>query len=1406
MLNKNMNKKYKKRVFKTLSFFILTIMIFSNITIKSFAATSGNLDVDTSLGWSFGGTSWGQAGLMKINGKVVYCLEPLVNYVGGSVYDPSTDFNEIGISTDTAKKLSLISYFAKQRAINTGNSDWYSIASSAIWAEIGHSRGWIESPTFSNESSVKNAISQLLNDVNNYYIRPSFHNNTKTIKVGETIRLTDTNGVLNTYTIRSQDGLDARIEGNDLVVTGTENANNLSSVVLAKVIPSEDTGTSILYKSGNLQKVGAFYIEDPIRSFLEFNVQKYGNLEIGKKDNKGNFVPGTKFNLSYNSDMSNTIGTYTTGENGKVTINNLNPTTVYIQEVEVPNHLVLDGTIHNIKIEASQTVSFTATNEWKQSYIQVVKKDKKTGEVVKKAGTEFEILKNGQVISTITTNNEGIAKSGALDYSAYTVREKLAPQNYIIADITHNADLNEHGKTYEFEIFNEPVLGEIDLTKEDKETGNVAQGDGLLNNAEYVLKANKNVLNPSNGEVLYNEGEEITIKNIGNGTWGDTGTKVTNEEGKIKWSNLPMGEYSIEETKPSLGYLLDENKHIVTITSNDQTTKVVVANQKSLEQVIKGKLEIAKSGNDGAVGVINGLEGVEFTMKLYSEVQKVGWDNATTSDVLITDKSGRGTSKDLPYGVYLVKETKTPENFTKGGDFFVNIDEDKEIEYRMINNAPFKAWLKLVKTDEEGNLVTLSNATFKLKDSEGNYVKQKVALFFNKDTWKTDNNGMVALDDKVKAGTYTVEEIKTPEGFLISEPIQVEVTSTNPEIEFDQDNEPVITVKIINEKPLGKIILNKSTEIPTDIVKKGIKFKLTSATDIVNPTNGDILFKAGDIVTIDNQDGIYEVNENGNIEISNLPLGTGNVSYQLEEVLTQEGYVLLENPIIFNFEIKDNTTKEYVIEKSVENKLTETYFSKIDVAGEEIEGAELKVIDKETGDVVDEWTSTKETHVVKGLIFGRTYILHEDLAPIGFAIAQDIEFTMNENKQKFEMVDKKVTVSKVDVAGEEVEGAELKVIDKETGDVVDEWTSTKEKHQIKNLVEGKIYILHEDLAPLGFAIAQDIEFLVTEEKENQHIEMVDKKVTVSKIDVAGEEVEGAELKVIDKETGDAVDEWTSTKEKHQIENLVVGKTYILHENLAPLGFAIAQDIEFTVTEEKENQHIEMVDKRVEIIKIDSLDSRIVEGAELTIFDKETGKVVDQTISNNKSWYASNLVEGKTYILRETKVPTGYEVAEDIEFTVATDKETQKIEMKDAPILTKIQVNKVDSITKKPIKSLDFEFTLYADEECTQVLQVVKGNKENGTAIFEGLRYGTVYVKETKAPKGYKLSDEVKKIVIDDNLEGVGDTHSFVYENTLLPSITIPNTGDDSSIFTGIMSILTTLIGIGLITGRRKNVL
>ena len=76
--------------------------------------------------------------------------------------------------------------------------------------------------------------------------------------------------------------------------------------------------------------------------------------------------------------------------------------------------------------------------------------------------------------------------------------------------------------------------------------------------------------------------------------------------------------------------------------------------------------------------------------------------------------------------------------------------------------------------------------------------------------------------------------------------------------------------------------------------------------------------------------------------------------------------------------------------------------------------------------------------------------------------------------------------------------------------------------------------------------------------------------------------------------------------------------------------------------------------------------------------------------------------------------------------------------------------------------------MYSDAECKNVIKTVNANQENGTATFENVGFGTYYIKETKAPLGYLLSDEVKKIVVDETLEGVGGIHSFVYENSLKP--------------------------------------
>ena len=148
------------------------------------------------------------------------------------------------------------------------------------------------------------------------------------------------------------------------------------------------------------------------------------------------------------------------------------------------------------------------------------------------------------------------------------------------------------------------------------------------------------------------------------------------------------------------------------------------------------------------------------------------------------------------------------------------------------------------------------------------------------------------------------------------------------------------------------------------------------------------------------------------------------------------------------------------------------------------------------------------------------------------------------------MIDKIVDMSKVDIGGNEIEGAKMQVLDYE-GNIIDEWVSGKEPHKIKNLEEGKSYILHEEVSVGYYVKATDVEFEVTYDKETQHLELIDKIVDVTKIDmVNGEEVEGAELVVTD-ENGNEIDRWTSTKEPHHVVGLEEGKKYVLTEITAP---------------------------------------------------------------------------------------------------------------------------------------------------------------------------------------------------------------------------------------------------------------
>ena len=101
------------------------------------------------------------------------------------------------------------------------------------------------------------------------------------------------------------------------------------------------------------------------------------------------------------------------------------------------------------------------------------------------------------------------------------------------------------------------------------------------------------------------------------------------------------------------------------------------------------------------------------------------------------------------------------------------------------------------------------------------------------------------------------------------------------------------------------------------------------------------------------------------------------------------------------------------------------------------------------------------------------------------------------------------------------------------------------------------------------------------------------KVDISKVDeTTGKEIEGAKLTLKDKETGEVVESWTSGKEPHRIEGLTVSKTYVLHEDLAPAGYNVASDVEFTISDTGEVQKVVMKDEAKPVVVKTGDDSNI----------------------------------------------------------------------------------------------------------------------------------------------------------------------------------------------------------------------
>lgn len=1159
-------------------------------------------------------------------------------------------------------------------------------------------------------------------------------------------------------------------------------------------------------------------------------------------------------------------------------------------------------------------------------------------------GAVYGIYSDGVKVDEITTDKNGYAKSSILPVGNYTVKEITASTGYDLDENTYNVTIvkDQTVRANSNETPGNDPIG-IEIVKNDAETLGMPQGDATLEGAEFTVKYYDGYYTKDNLPekatrtwVIQTKKREIAgktyyITNLNDFYKVSGDDFYLDENGAV---TLPLGTISIEETKAPKGYLLKGNTLNVTdnstgVTTTEKDTNYVAqitkeyqgaklqfgndANQMVVtEKVKKQKIQIFKSGyRNGMSEVVKGLQGAEFTFKLKSEVDHVGWDNATVYDTITTGEDGWAITKDLPYGEYLVRETVTPKDFYTNPDFTVSItqdtseikkDEDK-VKKVILNNRPVETQLKLVKQDEEsGKTVSLNSASFKIVADEdifdggnivykkGQYITQKVGGK-KYDTFTTNSDNVVVVkteytnDDDEKgevflplqffAGKYHLEEVKVPTGFIGLGKTQSFEMSGLLDYTKDEDGDPIYTVTVRDEQPKGEIKLNKTVadlDTDVDLVDRSdlskIQFVLKAKENIYSPVDGSLMFAKDDVITTENSgaivnsgtevgNGVYALSTDGHLDISNLPMGVGEAQYYLQEVKTLDGCVLDTTKYDAVFKQSDYTTKTYIKSFDVENLTTDFEFNKTDVTGDkEVEGAQLTITDEE-GNVVDQWTSTDKVHSIEGLVVGKTYTLSETVTAKDYVKATDIKFTVK-NSSELETVtmkDKQVSFTKTDVTGEkEVEGAEITVTDKETGKVVDKWTSGKDSHFINGLEEGRTYILSETVSPEEYVKSTDIEFTVSKEKVNEKVNMKDKQVKVSKLTVGGEEVTGALMQIKD-EDGNIIDEWTSEGKVHYATGLVEGKKYTLHEDLAPTGLNLANDIEFEVSYEKENQQVEMIDTINEVSKVDEK-GNLLKGAEMTVTSNKTKNIIDKWISgqhifdvtdemksqlskdgkaegsymddedsmvtysisknkehddytlmfvkdgetiytnidlqgNETRHMISGLEAGEEYVLKETKTPNGYATFKTQTFTAEEGKDTV-LSMTDED--TKIEISKQDITTKKELEGAKLKVT---DKDGKVIDEWTSGKQPH---MIKNLTAGETYtLTEVIAPKNYKVAESIQFTVKD-----TGVAQKVVMYDELLPVAKKVKTGDDTRINYYVVIAVLSLIAFSLLFIRKKS--
>lgn len=980
-------------------------------------------------------------------------------------------------------------------------------------------------------------------------------------------------------------------------------------------------------------------------------------------------------------------------------------------------------------------------------------------------GAEISIYSDADctdLLDTLTTGEDGYT-----DYYSTTFREgdsvtlyfkeTKAPKGFLINDEVRSITLDSED-SYTETISDMPGNDPITLLLKKQTADGHGSGDTRLEGAEYTVKY-YDILSDIDPAIAGNEAKYTWIfrTNERGYIFLADNYLVTGSDGLVKDISgkytLPLGTITLQETKAPEGYLLNDTVYVaqtVLDSGNNtvRTTNLPTDDNAAQETPYEGTISIQKFL--GGSTVKTSEPDAEFEIYLTSAGS---YDAAPeeSRQTITTDANGYAITKRLPYGTYTVHQTKGNNKYYFVDDMEITISENNANYHKILEDSPIEFYIKMVKKDAyTGNTVNVAGTTFELYDDNGSKISFNIMTSSGMqtiDSFTTDENGCVYTAEKLLKGNYTLVETKAPDGYVLdSTPVQFTVSEDT----YTADGEAeFILVEKSDKAVTGQLTVTKVGEV-LDEYKGGL---------YVNPDEKGFTYREGslsgakfevyaaeDIYTADNQKDTagnrnkhYSKGElvttlvtgtDGKATATNLPLG----KYKVVEVEAPDGFVLNPDEQVVTLVYVDDKTPvvNEALTFSNDRQKVELSVSKLDSETRKpVAGAEFGLYAaKDIVNADGKVIVSKDTLLEKSVSDSNGLIQFVKDYPLGSYYAKEIKAP----------------------AGYA------------SNDEVIDFTAAYQGQNVKS-------------------VKLSAEFL----NSPTHFEFTKTDIT------NGSELTGATLTVLDK-NGNVVDTWTSdAREAHVIKRLVVGETYTLREEYAPYGYLKATDIQFTVKDTGEVQHVNMKDEVARGSIVVTKDGEIVSdatirkeywnnfvfnflkrnlsGVTFDVYAKEDILSVDglntvyykagdkiSTIVTDEQGIAriDNLPCGKYYLI-ETKTIDGFildntPIEADISYIdqntnvvyagMNVTNERQKVQ---------ISVIKTDSETKKVLEGAVFglftkEDIVNADGKVivnadTQIEKAVTG-KDGKVTFTSDLPLGQYYVKELEAPAGYVKSDKV----------------------------------------------------------------